>query len=162
MAKTPTYIPLATITLGSASNSITFGSVPTTYRDLIVIIDGATASSCLPVMQLNGNLSSIYSLVGMGDDAGAGFSQAQILSYFNPIPGYAVTGKFSAIWQIMDYPATDKHKSILVRVNQHAGGHVHAGAGRWASTSAINSVRLTTSNGANYSIGTTMSLYGIH
>ena len=159
---TPTYVPLATITLGSASNSITFGSVPATYRDLIVMIDGATASSCQPAMQLNGITSAICSLVGMGDDAGAGFSQAQTLSYFNPIPGYAVTGRFSAIWQIMDTQATDKHKSVLVRVNQHAGGHVHAAAGRWGSNDAINSVRLTTSNGANYSIGTTISLFGIH
>ena len=51
---------------------------------------------------------------------------------------------------------------LLVRVNQMAGVHVHAGAGRWASTSAINSVEIMTSNGANYSIGTTISLYGIH
>ena len=50
MTVTPTYIPLATTTLGSASNSITFNSVPATYRDLIVIIDGATASSCLPAI----------------------------------------------------------------------------------------------------------------
>ena len=163
MTVTPTYIPLATITLTSATNSVTFGSIPTgTYRDLIIIMDGDTASSTRPVLRLNGDTSSSYSGVMMADDGSSSYSATSSGTYLDPIPGFGVTGKFSAIWQVLDKDATDKHKSILVRLNQHAGGHVHATAGRWASTSAVTSVTLLTNDGDNYSIGMVMSLYGIH
>ena len=160
---TPTYTLIDSTTLATASNSVNFTSIPSdsSCTDLIIAIDGATASSCLPVMQLNDNLSSIYYMVGMADDAGAGFSQNQTNTSFNPVPGYSVTGKFSAIWQIMDIQATDKHKAVLVRFNQLDGTHVHAAAGRWGNTDAITSVKITTSTGANYSIGTTINLYKI-
>ena len=161
---TPTYTPLATTTLASATNSVTFGSIPTgTYRDLIIIMDGDTAASTRPVLRLNGDTSSSYSGVMMADDtASAGYSTTSSGTYLDPIPGFGVTGRFSAIWQVFDKDATDKHKSILVRLNQHAGAHVHATAGRWASTSPVTSVTLLTNDGDNYSIGMVMSLYGIH
>ena len=161
---TNTYIPLATTTLTTATNSVTFGSIPTgTYRDLIIIMDGDTAASTRPVLRLNGDTSSSYSSVMMSDNSSsAGYSQTSSGTYLDPIPDYSVTGRFSAIWQVFDKDATDKHKSILVRLNQHAGAHVHATAGRWASTSPVTSVTLLTNNGNNYSVGMVMSLYGIH
>ena len=163
MTVTPTYIPLATTTLTSATNSVTFGSIPTgTYRDLIIVMDGDTASSTRPVLRLNGDTSSSYSSIMMADDGSSGYSAGTSGTYLDPVPGYGVSGRFSAIWQVFDKDATDKHKSILVRLNQHAGAHVHATAGRWAITSAVTSVTLLTNDGDNYSIGMVMSLYGIH
>jgi hypothetical protein len=65
----------------------------------------------------------------------------------------------SAIIQIMDYSATDKHTTVLVR-NGTASRGVEMVTGRYASTSAITTVLLFPSTGS-FDIGSTFSLYGI-
>jgi len=157
---TPTYTPLATVTLGSSAALVTFSSIPATYRDLILVVEGATATSGRPVMRFNADTGSNYTSVMMAGGSSP-YSATTSTTFIDPIPDYSVTGKFSAIWQVMDYSATDKHKTVLVRLNQHAGGVVHATAGRWANTNAITTVAILTNNGANYSSGTTFNLYGV-
>ena len=160
---TPTYTLIDSTTLSSAANNVTFTSIPTddTCKDLIIVMDGSTASGTRPVIQFNGITTSSYSSVMMADDAGAGYSTTIAGTYIDPIPGFSVSGKFSAIWQVMDSNATDKNKSVLIRLNQHDGAHVHATAGRWANNDAVVSVKILTSTGVNYSIGTTFYLYKI-
>ena len=160
---TPTYTLIDSTTLSSAANNVTFTSIPTddTCKDFIIVMDGSTASGTRPVIQFNGDTNSSYSSVMMADDAGAGYSTITAGTYIDPIPGFSVSGKFSAIWQVMDSNATDKNKSVLIRLNQHDGGHVHASAGRWASNNPVVSVKILTSTGVNYSAGTTFYLYKI-
>lgn len=62
------------------------------------------------------------------------------------------------IVNFMDYSATDKHKTVLVRANANGAG-VEASANRWASTNAITSIKVF--YGYNFSIGSTFALYGI-
>jgi len=59
---TDTYRPLATITLGSTASSITFSSIPATYRDLIIVGNplGAEAAA-----RFNGDSGSNYNGVQM-------------------------------------------------------------------------------------------------
>ena len=57
----------------------------------------------------------------------------------------------------MDYSATDKHKTVLIRAN-HPGETV-ACAGRWANTAAITSITINTAS--TFVIGSVFSLYGI-
>jgi FAD/FMN-containing dehydrogenase len=61
--------------------------------------------------------------------------------------------------QVMDYTATDKHKTALVRSNNAAFG-VEAHAVRYASTSAVTSLLVFPSSG-NWAAGGTFSLYGV-
>jgi hypothetical protein len=61
--------------------------------------------------------------------------------------------------QVFDFATTDKHKSNLVRVDV-ASSETAALAGRWASTSAINTILIYT-NATNFNAGSTFSLYGI-
>lgn len=156
-----TYVALATTTLGASASSVTFSSIPASYRDLIVVVDGSTASSTRPVMRLNEDTGSNYTAIMMADDGSGSYSTTSSGTYLDPIPGYSVTGKFSAIWQVMDSGASDKHKTVLVRLNQHDGSHVHASAGRYASNTVVSSLTILTSTGVNYTIGTTFSLFGI-
>ena len=58
----------------------------------------------------------------------------------------------------MDYSATDKHKTTLVRNDQ--SGVTGMWAGRWANTAAINRLDIIGANGT-FPIGTTLNLYGI-
>jgi hypothetical protein len=61
----------------------------------------------------------------------------------------------------MDYSATNKHKTVLVRAD-NANSITMAHAARWANTSAITSIVLTSFEGAgNFAIGSTFSLYGV-
>jgi len=59
----------------------------------------------------------------------------------------------------MDYSATDKHKTILNRVNA-ASSIVEAVAARWANAAAVTSVAVQTQTGT-FSSGMTLALYGV-
>ena len=156
---TPTYIPLANITLGSSASSVTFSSIPGTYRDLVLVINGAiSASAPARGAELFFNAdetSSNYSQVGA-------YSDGTAASYTAANQGFAITNTQSTVFiQIMDYSATDKHKTTLFR---YGAGAAETGmvAGRWASTSAITSLSIKdASSGFTFNAGTTFSLYGI-
>ena len=159
---TPTYVPLATITLTSTEADIVFSSIPATYRDLVIIIAGnqTVASTNGGFIRLNGDSGSNYSHVHMTGSGSSTSSAAQSgnnrfidsLVFNNTITAHTI--------QIMDYSATDKHKTILTRVNTSDWG-VRAYAGRYASTSAITSVTLAVEPAPVFVSGTTLSLYGI-
>jgi len=149
------YIPLATVTLGSSTGTITFSSIPATYRDLILVCQYTNDSN--PVIRFNSDSGNNYAYVrmyGSGSSAASdsGGSEASIAI----ATGSASTGQTSVI-QIMDYSATDKHKTVLIR-NGLASTFVNASANRWANTAAITSVLFTQ---GTYGTGSTFSLYGV-
>lgn len=152
---TPTYTALATTTLSSAVSSVTFSSIPATYRDLIVVINAGVASPT-PNVNLYYNADTTganYTNVWMqGSSAGANSSTGLV-----GIGNIATDGIF--ILQIMDYSATDKHKTTLGRW-QRGATNVFAAAYRWADTAAINSIEYELS-GSSFVAGSTFSLYGI-
>jgi hypothetical protein len=157
---TATYTPLATVTLGSAAASVTFSSIPATYRDLILVITAQRTGTPVNVgMRFNGDSGSNYTSVymtGTGSSAATGIvSSTNFQLDLYPYP--PSSGFNNYIVQMMDYSATDKHKPILVRVND-AGNATEASAGRWASTAAVNSLALTLSN---FNTGSTFNLYGV-
>jgi hypothetical protein len=39
-----TYTPIASITLGATATSVTFSSIPSTYTDLILVMNGSSTS----------------------------------------------------------------------------------------------------------------------
>jgi len=156
---TPTYTPLATVTLGSSAASVTFSSIPATYRDLIFVFNGGVISGAhnLSVAFNSDTTSGNYSGVAMSG-TGSSASSVLILPRLLNDFGYLEANQAVFITQFMDYSATDKHKTYLSRSNNAANG-VSAVAGRWANTAAITSIALT--SGANFATGTTFSLYGI-
>jgi hypothetical protein len=54
---TPTYTPLATVTLGTTAASVTFSSIPATYRDLIFVLSGLGGSANI-TLRYNGDSGS--------------------------------------------------------------------------------------------------------
>jgi hypothetical protein len=67
----------------------------------------------------------------------------------------------NAIVQIMDYSATDKHKTSLVRSNQPSDQGAWAIANRWASNTAVNSITIDPTGSNTITSGTTLALYGV-
>ena len=153
---TDTYRPLATVTLGSAASSVTFSSIPATYRDLIVVIEGTTATNFNLTTQVNSDTGNNYSTV----EANGSSSGTQSFANTSLDRFYAAsmqTARTNVTYQFMDYSATDKHKTVLVR-NGVGGDRTSMVAGRWASTAAITSIFFY---GGTFAAGSNFSLYGI-
>ena len=154
---TATYIALANLTLGSADAEVEFSSIPATYRDLVLVINADTASSGnAGKIQINGDTTvGNYTSVRMVGSSGGASSNTN---------GETIRWEVSAasnnliIVNFMDYSATDKHKTVLVRANAN-GAAVEASANRWANTNAITSFKVY--YGYNFSAGATFALYGI-
>jgi hypothetical protein len=156
---TPTYTPLATVTLGTATSSVTFSSIPATYRDLVVVITGTVTSNGNVFLRLNADSASNYSYVFMlGVGSGSGSSAAATTTSLLG-GGFNTSSVSQSIFQVMDYSATDKHKTALNRTDEPAQA-TYAWASRWANTAAVTSVLVGNQNGS-FAAGSTFALYGI-
>lgn len=153
---TPTYIPLATVTLAGTATSVTFSSIPATYRDLVLVVNGSASGLTDITWRANGDTGNNYAYVQMGNSGSSTFSNASSSENQAKIGNFG-TGQSTGLLQIMDYSATDKHKTALGRGND-TGSNLSVISTRWANTDAITSVII---GGATYNSGTTFSLYGI-
>jgi hypothetical protein len=164
---TPTYTALATVTLGTAAASVTFSSIPATYRDLILVVSdlSATASNTL-YARLNGDTGTNYSnVVALGDSTGvvslSSASNSNGLFMGAGYQGLPTSGSSQSILQIMDYSATDKHKTGLSRYGSAGKSEVDMGASRWANTAAVTSLVVRIAPSGSFNSGTSFSLYGV-
>jgi hypothetical protein len=162
MAAGNTFEAIATQTLGSAAASVTFSSIPSTYTDLVLVINGTNSSSTGDgVLQFNGDTGTNYSRTFLeGDGASAASSRNSNFTSL-PIVGYiAASANFNSIIQIMNYSNTTTYKTQLGRGNNPTG-NLYATVGLWRSTAAINSILIKWYAAGQYGAGTTFSLYGI-
>lgn len=151
--------PLANITLGSATNSVTFSSISSAYRDLFFVITPLAPTTGGSIcFRFNGDSGTNYNdvqMYGTGSATGSDSRANNSLGYFGA--DSAVQSVTTA--HVFDYTATDKHKSWLGRGNP-SNNLVAARAGRWANTAAITSVEIR-NDSQNFSIGATFALYGV-
>jgi hypothetical protein len=157
--------PLANITLGSAQNTVTFSSISQSYRDLILIYQGQASSYSgnAPSMRFNSDSSVAYPCVLMTGNGTSTFSSLTGFTWINISDADYLSPNTQQLItvQIMDYSATDKHKSTLSRANNPGQG-VNVNAGRWPSTSAITTITLAIAfGGSNFNAGSTFALYGV-
>jgi hypothetical protein len=158
---TPTYTPLANITLGSAASSIVFGSIPATYRDLVVVLTGNGSTNLEGRLRLNGDSSSDYftqRLSGSGSAASAAEVGSQTSAVISSVAKATTTSALQIQINILGY-RTGRNKIIISRADNSANG-TEALAGRWGNNAAVTSVTILTSTG-NWAAGTTAALYGI-
>lgn len=151
---TATYDLIASNVLTSSASSVTFSSIPATYRDLIVVVNKATTASF--VLELGGQANSVSNVRMWGDGSTTG---SQAATNNSGVGTY--NNANLAIWQVFDYATTDKHKAVLMRANSTSGSFsgTTAAAGRWGYTNAISTISITT--GGTFESGDTFYLYGI-
>jgi len=158
---TGTYAPIASITLSSNTPSVTFSSIPQYYRDLVLVVRGRGSSADnFYYLYLNADTGSNYSRVEMFGTGSASNSS----SAGNLIPITLTSGSENInTAQILDYSTTDKHKTVLWRndATVSSGARVLAGVGRWANTSAVNTLEIEGFSGVTLLAGSILSLYGI-
>jgi hypothetical protein len=159
---TPTYTPIQTQTLGSAQTTVTFSSIPQTYTDLILVVDGATTSAGANITLQAGNgtvdTTSIYSarwLVGDGSSANSSSQSGQA----NALMGAMYSGRGNLTIHLMNYANTSTYKTFIGRTSTSANA-VGAYVGLFRSTSAINIFTIT-AGGTTFIAGSTFTLYGI-
>jgi hypothetical protein len=147
---------LASITLQSESASVVFSGIPQNYRDLILVLDGlATGTGGVGIEIEFNDFSLNATTVWMRGHSGGTQSATDI----NQFASLADTQRSSAILQIMDYSATDKHKAYLSRAN-YLGSEAWAYVGRWGSTTAITTIRIRDTNSRILASSSTFNLYG--
>jgi hypothetical protein len=152
-----TYVALANITLGSSASTITFSSIPGTFRDLVLVGDYSANTNGDIQVSLNGSTADRSRVLMYAVPAEAGSTTGSNINFAGIYTGNRSIG----VAHFMDYSATDKHKTILLRTQTASGPtEVVATAARWASTSAITSIGLNFAAGT-LSTGTTFALYGI-
>jgi hypothetical protein len=159
------YIALANITLTSTDSDITFSNIPTSVngvalRDLVLTFVGSNSQADMR-FRLNNDSGANYTWVyaeGNGSSTGSG-GETSPKTYASWSYAPSNYREFTVL-QIMDYSATDKHKTILTRGNQPQRVAVMS-ALRWASTSAVNSISLFESVGGVFAAGSTFTLYGV-
>ncbi len=158
---TPTYTPLANLTLSGSQATVTFSSISQSYRDLVLVanVKNATATTSFRI-NINASGTTTSSVRMRASSAGA---SSELFGGIGAVTQSTDYGGFTPIISnIMDYSATDKHKTILTRAtlkNVNAD-QVEATATRWANTSAVTSLVLSVET-YNMAAGSTFALYGI-
>lgn len=161
-----TYDSIATTTLGTASATISFTSIPSSYTDLRVVVVGQNPTAERnPLIQFNNDstsgLYSSISVMGAGSTANSTSQQSAnfIRTLYLPFPS-TDPGMYTI--DIFGYAGSTRKTVLLSSGNDTNGaGTVEYGAGLWRNTAAITSIQLTLSGSTNYSANTMATLYGI-
>lgn len=151
---TATYDKIDKATASGSQSSISFTSIPSTYTDLVLIINGGAGVGY--AVRLNGDNGANYSYQRMyGSGTSAVADRASNTTDLTSNWG-GNTNNVIAV-NIMNYSNTTTYKTALTRIGDNA--FVVAIAGVWRNTAAVNQVSIVAS--ANWASGTTFTLYGI-
>lgn len=172
------YESIATATGNGSASTITFSSIPSTYKHLQIRGIGkatvTTQASGLLNIQCNGDTGSNYarhSLRGDGTTVAASgtasttntrFQDALAYSQTSPINMSNIFGAF--IIDIHDYSSTSKYKTVrgfggLDANNSSVDLEINLISGVWMNTAAISSITLSAND--PFTTTTTFALYGI-
>ena len=162
------YEAIATQTLASATSSVTFSSIPSTYTDLVLVCQPIAASATDGALRINSDTGTNYSITSLyGQTSSAGSyrrSNASFMDY-DYYAGIATTVGNQSTIHFMNYANTTTYKTVLLtpRIAATNPNAAEILVGLWRSTSAITSITLGANSGfsTNFSIGSTFSLYGI-
>ena len=166
-----TYEPIATYTVPSAAASYTFSSIPSTYTDLVLVVNAGFSNSGGDnqfELRFNGDSGSNYSVTSLSGDGSSASSARQsnntYIEMYQRISRNSLTS--NVIINIQNYANTTTYKTVLGRTNAPDGSSYGSGVGAsvnlWRSTAAINSIVLGNLYGSNTMLtGSTFTLYGI-
>ena len=162
MAKT--YTPIATTTLGSATGTVTFSSIPNTYTDLVLVatrrFDNVTTGSQNTHIRFNGDTGSNYSNTYLA----AGVSSGRLNSMnelYTSGPGNEASERYSVdVWNFFNYSNTTTYKTSFFSF-MFAGEMNQLWTGLWRNTAAINTITITGSGSATFAANSMFTLYGI-
>jgi len=163
------YESIATVT--PSGTSVTFSSIPQTYKHLQVRLISRTTRNDASVdglyLRMNGDTAGNYSthfIQGNGSSASvvAGSNSTVILAAYNGADAQTPANVFSAsVWDILDYTNTNKYKTTrsLFGYDDNSAGTITFASGNWRNTAAVTS--LTFLAEGNFVANSHFALYGI-
>jgi hypothetical protein len=163
MPASSTYTPIATFTtVNNTTTSYTFSSIPSTYTDLIVIMDlKATASSSLTFRANADSGANYWSLAQYvsGTTITNTRYTSQTIGYLNYNGMSFSSGQWQTVkFNLFNYNSTNMWKPFLCESSSFQWA-TETTSGQWRSTAAITSVSIFA--GAYFDTGSTFTLYGI-
>jgi hypothetical protein len=163
------YDSIATFTVSSATNTITFSSIPSTYKHLqlrsINLSSGGDNNIILRFNSDSGNNYSEHAVYGSGTAVGAYAT--------TPSPyasaGYTADATYPSpsVCDILDYANTNKNKTVRAFGGSNRNGalsYITYQSSAWMNTAAINRIDIIHGNiggGKVWNTYTTFALYGI-
>lgn len=172
---TGSFESIATATGTGSSGTITFSSIPSTYKSLqIRFLAKSTTTTGVNeslLLRVNGDTATNYTehyLYGDGTTASANgaVTRSSISVYNGTMRSNATYANMMGVGviDIIDYASTTKNKTVRYvcgnDVNAATSVGPALGSGLWLSTSAITSISLITSSGS-WATSTTIALYGV-
>jgi hypothetical protein len=167
------YESIATVTLSGTQTTISFTSIPSTYKSLqirgITKLNGAGYAKILRC-QLNSDTGTNYAshflygngtTVTVGGPVGTSFIQVAHAGAMGSSPA-STYGSF--IIDLQNYATTTQNKTVRSFSGADAnagGGEVALGSGLWLSTAAVTGIDLFSGSG-DFTTGTTIALYGVN
>lgn len=178
LAGNTAYDPAATwliqrTTLTSNTATITFSSIPQTYKHLqlrILARSTRVAADANIRMQFNSDTGTNYTFHELGGDgatASASASITQTVADIGRAPGTSITNTniFGVvITDIIDYSSTSKNKTVRSFYGYDTNtttGLIGLRSNLWINTGAVTSINLFPASSANFLAGTTIALYGM-
>ena len=163
---------IATTVITSDTASVTFSSIPQTYKHLQLRMFAKTDRADLEdvtLIQFNGDTAANYSYhyirgTGAATASEGATSTSYIYLHFASTGNSGVSNIFgSSVLDILDYADTNKFKTTrsLHGFDANGSGRVYLVSGNWRSTSAITSIVLDQQFGTNWKQYSHFALYGI-
>lgn len=159
MPDVSTEVAIATTTVGSATSTITFSSIPSTYTDLKIIVSGySTASGSLSIT-LNGTTTGYSETKMYGEGSITGSNRASNSTEWD-FSSTSTTGTLSII-DLFSYSSTSVYKTAIQSQSndKNGSGESRIGVFLWRNTAAVTSFTLTTNQ--QFTTNTTVTVYGI-
>lgn len=146
--------------LGATTATVTFSSIPATYKDLMVeMVVAKSATTGNITMQFNGVTTTTYSwtrVSGNGTSATSARSSGATSITLDTVATFT-TAVQSRIIDIPNYANTVQNKCLVSRAGTTSVG-LDVLAGYWRSTAAISSIAFT---GSSFASGSIFRLWGI-
>jgi len=160
------YESIATLNGTGSSNTISFTSIPSTYKHLQFRISSLStgAADWVNIRVNNDSTSGNYfghKLYGNGSSAVATSMSGQPYLYLQFIGG-STTQPSATVLDVLDYASTTKNKTtrLLFGWDINGSGEVDLVSGLWSSTAAINRMDFILSS-SNFATATQVALYGL-
>ena len=178
--QTGNYFKIATVTAAGGETSLSFNSIPGTYKHLQIRgiaqdTYNSVVGSQTPLMQFNGDIGTNYAfhyIWGLPNSNFAGASGSATSNGIN-LPKMVPYGLSTSIFgvgiiDIVDYANTNKNKTVKCIGGLDAnitGGNNNIApditSGLWMSTSAITSITINKAI-TSFFAGSTFTLYGVN
>jgi len=165
--------PIATLSGTGSSGTISFTSIPSTYKHLQIRAiarenSGAGPNWTFLGLSFNGDYGNNYATHYLDGD-GTSASVSGSGSYPRIFPGFAAQNNAPSntmgvfVLDLLDYASTNKYKTTrsLMGFDKNGSGAITFTSGLWLSTSAINQIDIYSKDGQSFTTSTTIALYGI-